>query len=425
MKAILLLALLFTAVICESAPIKAGTQYDLEKANFAAEKAKEMAEQATPSAEVISGDAQSDLIATGEYLDAAKSAASETVEVPVGLSESEAKDLTTIGEVAKSVISKAENIDGGTKRALNPQQEHSLIAAELKARMLVDNENNPSSTPVPTIPAKVSTGLARAIVGSKSFNSEPPKKKEAAPNSSAVLASRKIIADVTGAGDTASARPIRRRRPGLSKNISDALHRVNKQFSRANDIEIKMFDQNKEFNKLAKRMKSVQTALERIPTAEEAQKKAQNKVNARNNVTKALTPRKATVAPLTDLTHEAVTSAKVRVMLDFVRDLDELGRFFGEDELVDEDDTLSIVEDPKINIANSNFAAAVERIKSDLKANPNPFKPDHHLRDIGHVLENPVPISHAAPTDETDNLTYLRNLRNYVVSLLENEKNRA
>ena len=211
----------------------------------------------------------------------------------------------------------------------------------------------------------------------------------------------------------------------MSHEITHALRRVGKAFqehSHADEVEIDFFNHNREYAKLAQQMKDVQNALERIPSAKEAEKIAQNQVTARNNIDKKLTASTSTVK-LNGLTHADISSAKVKMMLDFVKDLDELGRFFGEDELAEEDDTLSIIEDPKINIANSNFAAAVHRIQADLKANPNVFESDFTLHDTAHNLANPVPIQHYAPKDETDNLSYLRNLRNYVVSLRENEKN--
>jgi len=425
MKTLFFTVLLFSWLIyCDSEPLPTSNQEAINAVNFYTDQARKNMEQATPEVEVLSGTSQKDLSATEQSLKNAINAHSENIEVPLGLTESDANSLTEIREIAKNIEKKIDSHAGGVKEALKGPGEAAIIDANENLSNYLQSFDNPSSTPVPTIPPIVTRILAKSQVSTKDFVTVP-KKKPAAPSSSVALQARKIFTegDIANAGDRAMNRhPVHRKRR-MSPAVSSALNRLHKNLQHAehaNEVEIHMFDQNKEFNKLAKQMKYVQTALERIPTAEETRKINQNAVNARNNAMNALVAKKSPVE-LNKLSHEAISSAKVKVMLDFVKDLDELGRFFGEDELADEDDTLSITEDPKINIANSNFAAAVNRIKADLKANPNAFAPDRHLHDIAHYMENPVPISHAAPTDSQDNLTYLRNLRNYVVSLRENE----
>lgn len=117
----------------------------------------------------------------------------------------------------------------------------------------------------------------------------------------------------------------------------------------------------------------------------------------------------------------SLSASRLATMTQIVEELDSLGKLFGEDELTEEDDTLSIQEDPKINIADSNFAAAVARLRGNLASNPNLFSPDYKLRDIGHYLQNPVPVQHYVPQSANDNLDYLRNLRNYAVSMKESQ----
>jgi len=116
-----------------------------------------------------------------------------------------------------------------------------------------------------------------------------------------------------------------------------------------------------------------------------------------------------------------ISAQRIRHMTDIVRELDQLSTFFDEKGLEDEDDFLAIKEDPKIAYANSNLASAVHRLENDVRRRPHLFEDDRHLYDIEHYLNNPVPLQHAVPSSETDNLDYLRDLRNYVTSLKQNE----
>ena len=118
---------------------------------------------------------------------------------------------------------------------------------------------------------------------------------------------------------------------------------------------------------------------------------------------------------------DSISASRLKTMTQIVDELDNLGKFFGEDELTELDDNLSVQEDPKINLADTNFAAAVARLRRNVDSNPDLFSPDYKLRDIGHYLSNPVPVQHYAPQNENDNLDYLRNLRNYAVSMRENQ----
>lgn len=117
----------------------------------------------------------------------------------------------------------------------------------------------------------------------------------------------------------------------------------------------------------------------------------------------------------------SISASRLATMTQIVEELDSLGKFFGEDELAEEDDKFSVQEDPKINLADTNFAAAVARLRGNVASNPDLFSPDYKLRDIGHYLSNPVPVQHYAPQNENDNLDYLRNLRNYAVSMRESQ----
>lgn len=426
MKTILAVLMLAALALCESAPQKAAFQEATNTANFYIGQVLKNMDQATPKIEVLSGTAQSSLASTSEQLKNAQKASSQTQEVPMGLSESEAKELTQIQSIAKNLKSQIATLTASAPtNALDENAESSLIAAAEKMKMSLQANQNPASTPVPTIPSQVTSDLSSIHASSKAFK-KLPQKKAAAKASQTSLRARAVLAgtgDLSGAGDRKAAAS--KGKAPVSNEISIALQRVNnalKKPSHANEVEIGLFNHNKEYAKLAQQMKDIQVALEHIPSAAEAEKIAKNQVTARKNAEAELAVKKPSAVKLSGMTHADISSAKVKMMLDFVKDLDELGRFFGEDELVEEDDTLSIVEDPKINIANSNFDAAVHRIRADLKANPNMFAPDYKLRDVAHHLENPVPVQHYAPSDETDNLSYLRNLRNYVVSLRENEK---
>lgn len=439
---IILFIALFSACLGASLPLKSVATNLASSAKFFMNEINKQQSDATPEVEALGGEAQSDLTATNEKLKSAADSADQTVEFPIGMSEGDAASLTSMKTVLGDLKSKVSGMSTPPQNALNDAAESSLMAADVKLKYLVEDLQSPGGIFVPKIPPAVTTDVARGAATYKAFRDIRPSKPNAPKQTNTASQAAYILAgmppapraDVTGAGDADTPTT----NVQGSQQINQALTRLNKSLQKSNkvhrkkakDVEVPMFrnkmaNQSVEFSKLAKQMKSLESSLQRLPTMKEAQQRANQHVQARNTLLAQMdTPKVEGTAE--SASH--ISASKVKLMSDLVTSLDELGRFFGEDEMIDEDDNLAIIEDPKIALANANLAAATERIRADLKARPDRFRDHTKLSDLRHHFGHPVSITHAAPAptdDPAGNLQYLRTLRNYVSSLREDEKRRA
>jgi len=516
--AIFLVVIALLGSVSCSLPVKTTLQHLFTHAKETVRNILDATNSAKAEVDELSGPAQQNALATSEILKNALKESEQTIEFPLGLSEQQSAELTTIDSLAKDIQSEVSNFEVPPPGALRKSQYYDLIKADEDLKFAAKGMSVPATTPAPVQPVEVATTLAQATIDTKKFN-EIPKKSKPTPYSTTYNASLKRLtktplppkpqvttyaqtpatpasestADSAGAGDLPARRPIAPtrsvRRPAQpvhrparpihpahpvrparpihpahpvrpathpthpapakpsttqaspasssNKEVVDAVNKLSDRITEAfketrNVVPIPFFgaqpnNQNEEFKKLAKRMKSLEKTITSTPTVDQTIQQQKDYINKRNIVLDAIKkiPDTKPAADSEDsLSHEDITATKVSLMSELVTSLDELGRYFGEDELIEEDDNLSIKEDPNIVIADSNLKAAANRLRSDLAANPNPFKEHSKLRDVAHYLHNPVPISHSAPSKDqnANNLEYLKSLRNYVVSLKKAEQ---
>jgi hypothetical protein len=356
--------------------------------------------------------------------------------------------MTQMKTIVGDLSSKLNSMKLPEGNALSSGAEASLISADEKLKYLTQDLQSPTTQTIATIPSEVTNNLAIMQTDTKPFAAAPKHKSAIPPSSTATQAARLLARTPsyeTAKKNTYNSAPVQRvTRPtadrfgagddnnAANQDITEAVNRVKKNMKKAKQqtkstplFHDQVASQSEDFKQLAKRMQSLETSLQHIPTMAQVQEQQQKAVNARNTIQGKLTVKESSAdAPQAlSTSHSDITAKKVELMNELVSNLDELGRFFGEDEIIDEDDNISIKEDPKIALVEGNLAAAAGRIQGDLHAQPDRFADDYRLHDIEHYLSNPVPASHTAPTaDNTnDNLNYLRNLRNYVVSMKEKE----